>query len=299
MKKLIALFLCINILFGCSGMQQLRTSENYKKGHNEQVKYAVIDKNKTAEITIPVSYDVKYKGSLPEELPEKLKHTLEDIPLTNTARCKGYCNIDNDKLTVYLTYNRKSCGGNYLLIFLSPLLLPLIMGVNMFECGGLGSGLEMVSKPDITIVNPFEELNQQNLGVNVRFNIMPNGMTLSCSRKSCAVVDKQNIPVNKIKIEKTISIDNKRIKELFAEEEKIKREEAKRKAKEERIKKEIQKKQGFICPSLLDTMTESGYKYKYSSYVRLELAKEFQKYECGEWLSHQPMEYKMLISIPH
>lgn len=299
MKKLISLFLCINILLGCSGMQQLRTSEDYKKGHNEQVKYAVIEKNKTAEIKIPVSYDVRYEGSLPNELPEKLNKAFKYTPLTSTAGCEGYCRVDNNKLTVYLTYDRKSCGGNYFFLLLSPLLLPLIMGVNMFECGGLGSGLEMVSGLDIKIINPFEDLNQQNLGVDVRFNVTPDKMRISCSRKTCAVVDEQKIPVNKIRIEKIISVNNKRIKELLAEEaeaERRKIEEAERIAKH---KREIQKKQKDICPSLIYTMTETGYQYKYSSYVRLELAKEFQEYECGEWLSSQPMEYKMLINSPH
>lgn len=284
MKKFIALFICINMLFGCGGMHQLRTSEKNKKGHNEQVKHIVMNKNET-DIIIPVQYNEVYEGSLPNELPDELNKTLQQTPLTSTAKCNGNCNLNKDKLTIKLIYvknsdiNENFCTAAWV-GFLNPFLLPIALLKTISEC----TGTNLITDPNIIMLNPFEKLNQQNLGVNVKFDITPKKMSISCDKKSCAIINEKGDPINNIKIEKTISINNKRIKELLIQE----KEKEEKELKEYQQKRKQQKKE---CPGLYSTLYMAQQGYYIDPALGLSVAKKFEELHCGDWLNEQLSGY--------
>lgn len=306
MKKMFILCVLISTLCACAGsMQGLRVHNAGQQGkqeiggglyyndpeavgHSEQVKHKVIDELH-AQVQIPVQYQEKMEP-LSKKLPGVLKSALKEYDLKSPGKCSGSCALTDKTFTLDLNYisasekNDDTCGTVLLAsIFLWP-LLPITAPIYVNTCTGIE--LENQMPVAVSILNPFESLNEKNLGVQISYEAEPKEMVLSCDRKSCAVQDKQGNPVNKINIIKTMSVNQKRIKQLLDAEAAAA---AKRKRqKEEQAKEEarMRKQSDRICPQLYDEWWGSGnLQYRKSDVIAVHRwAKRWQSYECDSWL---------------
>lgn len=297
MKKTFILCVLFCTLCACNTMQGLRVHNegpvgkqqingglyyNDKRvlGHDDQVKHKVIDQTR-AKIEIPVQYQ-ETMATLPKQLPGSLKEALEEYDLKSIGKCTAPVTLTKQALTVDLNYKHPECSDSLVLLFLLWPLLPLTGPIYINDC----TGIELKPVDTFSIANPFESLNEKNLGVQISYEAEPKEMVLSCDRKSCAVQDKQGNPVNKISIIKKMSVNQKRIKQLLDAEAAAA---AKRKRQKEEQAKEaakIQKQRERICPPLYDEMWGSGnLQYRKSDVIALNRwAKWWRTYDCDSWL---------------
>ena len=269
---------------GPAGKQQINGGLYYNGqqfiGHDDQVKHKVIDQMR-AQIEIPVQYQEKMPA-LPKQLPDSLREALKEYDLKSVGKCAYPVTLTKQALTLDLNYKQPECSENLVFVFLFWPLLPLTGPIYINNC----TGIELAPVGTFSIANPFESLNKKNLGVQISYEAEPKEMVLSCDRKSCAVQDKQGNPVNKINIIKTMSVNQKRIKQLLDAEAAAA---AKRKRqKEEQAKEEarMRKQSDRICPQLYDEMWGSGnLQYRKSDVIAVHRwAKRWQSYECDSWL---------------
>ena len=266
------------------GKQQINGGLYYNDrqaiGHDAQVKHKVIDKTH-AQIEIPVHYQ-ETMAALPKQLPGSLKEALKEYDLQSVGKCTYPGSLTKQALTLDLNYKQIEGGEELLLLSLFIWPLPLTAPVYIYNY----TGIELKEQGEFSIANPFESLNKKNLGVQISYEAEPKEMVLSCDRKSCAVQDKQGNPVNKINIIKTMSVNQKRIKQLLDAEAAAA---AKRKRqKEEQAKEEarMRKQSDRICPQLYDEWWGSGnLQYRKSDEIAVHRwAKRWQSYECDSWL---------------
>ena len=184
-------------------------------GHSEQVKHKVIDELH-AQVQIPVQYQEKMEP-LPKKLPGVLKSALKEYDLKSPGECSGSCALTDKTFTLDLNYistSENACGTVLLAsIFLWP-LLPITAPIYVNMCTGIE--LENQMPVAVSILNPFESLNEKNLGVRINYEAVPKDMTLSCTAKYCELTDGQGNPVNQIHITKKMSVDQKRINQLLS-----------------------------------------------------------------------------------
>lgn len=181
------------------GKQQINGGLYYNDrqaiGHDDQVKHKVIDKTH-AQIEIPVQYQ-ETMAPLSKRLPDSLKEALKEYDLNSVGKCTYPGSLTKQALTLDLNYKQIEGGEELLLlsVFIWP-LLPLTVPAYIYN----NTGIELKEQGAFSIANPFESLNEKNLGVQISYEAEPKEMVLSCDRKSCAVQDKQGNPVNKINI---------------------------------------------------------------------------------------------------
>ena len=203
MKKMFILCVLISTLCACAGsMQGLRVhnagqpgkqeiggglyyNDPEAGGHSEQVKHKVIDELH-AQVQIPVQYQEKMEP-LPKKLPGVLKSALKEYDLKSPGKCSGSCALTDKTFTLDLNYisasekNDDTCGTVLLAsIFLWP-LLPITAPIYVNTCTGIE--LENQMPVAVSILNPFESLNEKNLGVRINYEAVPKDMTLSCTAK--------------------------------------------------------------------------------------------------------------------
>ena len=269
---------------GPEGKQQtnggLYYNDRQATGHDAQVKHKVIDKTH-AQIEIPVQYQ-ETMTPLSKQLPDSLKEALREYDLNSVGKCTYPGSLTKQDLTLDLNY--KQIEGGEKLLSLSFLIWPLPLTAPVYIYNY--TGIELKEQGEFSIANPFESLNEKNLGVQISYEAEPKEMVLSCDRKSCAVQDKQGNPVNKINIIKKMSVNQKRIKQLLDAEAAAA---AKRKRqKEEQAKEEarMRKQSDRICPQLYDEWWGSGnLQYRKSDVIAVHRwAKRWQSYECDSWL---------------
>ncbi len=277
MKKMFILCVLISTLCACNNMQGLQVQNEGPEGkqqtngglyynnrqgigHDAQVKHKVIDKTH-AQIEIPVQYQ-ETMSALPKQLPDSLKEALKEYDLNSVGKCTYPSSLTKQALTLDLNY--KQIEGGEKLLSLSALIWPLPLTVPVYIYNY--TGIELQEQGEFSIANPFESLNEKNLGVQISYEAEPKEMVLSCNRKSCAVQDKQGNPVNNISIIKKMSVNKKRIKQLLNEEADAKRKQ--------------------ICPQLYDVMWGSGsLQYRQSDVIaRYRWAQQWQEYNCNSWL---------------
>ena len=242
-----------------------------------------------AQVQIPVQYQEKMEP-LPKKLPGVLKSALKEYDLKSSGKCSGSCALTDKTFTLDLNYisasekNDDTCGTVLLVsIFLWP-LLPITAPIYVNTCTGIE--LENQMPVAVSILNPFESLNEKNLGVRINYEAVPKDMTLSCTAKYCELTDGQGNPVNQIHITKKMSVNQKRIKQLLDAEAAAA---AKRKRqKEEQAKEEarMRKQSDRICPQLYDEWWGSGnLQYRQSDVIAVHRwAKRWQEYDCNSWL---------------
>lgn len=319
MKKLINIFLCMSILCGCAGMPGLQRQSttnlhkttieedglyyNDKEGHNKDVKMSIISKE-YYRIEIPVDYSVNAKNldkistipSLSKKvwtkgltlntqqllstmIPEVLKNqsllslSNEGIEYFNhdIAECNN-CSINKDYLTIDIIHDKGT--------WRAPGTISISESKNILEIKATGV-------------------------IDSTFAVTPKQMRVSCNNKSCAVIDENYKFVNKIVINRNITTNEKKIKELITaeklaeqkrkiEEEKRKKEEAKRKAEEARreaeYRKEQQKQQKLRarqCPDLYRILAMAQQGYYVDPIISVRAARRFEELDCGTWLNEQ------------
>ena len=294
MKKLLIFIIAIIELTGCSSIQKLRVnykpaSENYhlyyydksEKGHNQNVKYERIS-NKNVNITIPVKYSEKQIGTIPKHLPNALRLFDLNTTFKQIGTCDGFfkkpstyggyncdycCLLRDDKLVITLQYDKNEIYYKY-----------------------------------FSFNDPFKEINIVDAGIIVDYKVLPEELFIDCDKNSCAVMDKNNRPVNEILISKIISIDPKKINAAIEKDKKEqeefeklekqrKAEEAKKKAEEDRKWREKRRLQKKECPGLYRTLywaQQTGY---IDPIVGLKTAQRFEELGCVFWLQEQTNGY--------
>lgn len=300
MKKIILLPILACLVCACSGtMQGLRVHNAGKSGkqeingglyyndlkavgHTEQVKHKIID-DMHAQIQIPVQYHEKMVP-LPKKLPSVLKSALKEYDLKSPGICFNSCSLTTKEFTLDLAYARAAtddCSGFYVAFLLWP-LLPITVPMYVNECTGIR--LEN-NKEEITILNPFQTLNEKNLGVQIGYEVSPQKMKLNCARKYCELLDEKGSPVNQIHIVKKMSVDQKRINQLLAEQTAAANKRKHQKEEEEKLIKQGEK----ICPQLYDEMWGSGLlQYRKNDVIAYsKWAKQWKMYYCDSWLRKQ------------
>ena len=283
MKKIISICLSISLLCGCGGMKGLQRQStqnlhktvnengqlyyNSENGHNSDVKMYVIDQHR-ARITIPIIYNKKIENI------EKINTipSLQTDPLT-MLRAIGIChNCTFD--------SNDNSSGEYEYI-----------SIQVIDNRGRDSS-STFSPSRIWITDPLNKSKFKDMGIiNAYFKVTPQEMDIVCNNKSCAVVDKQGNYVNKITINKSVTVNQKRIDELVAEEKKAeakrKAEEAKKKAEENRKWRQKQRLQKKECPGLYRTLywaQQTGY---IDPMVGLRTAQRFEELESSWRLQQQ------------
>lgn len=327
MKKLINIFLCISILCGCGGMTGLRrqSSKNIhkkineegglyyydKKGHNDEVKMSIINKD-YYKIKIPVTYTVNAKNLNKINTIPSLEYENTDNLSNQIGKCNN-CSINEEYLTIDMVYKMehggdgKDIGLCIASIIFAPIGLIITIAnkeasfkdlINVYRenCAGKGS---LQIPETINISEPEDMLELKEMGViDYTFDVTPKQIKVSCNKKSCAVLDQNENFVNKVIINKKITINERKIKEIAAaeklaeqkrkiEEEKRKKEEAKRQAEYEREQRRQQKLRAKECPGLYRTLywtQQGGY---IDPIMGVKVARRFEELDCGTWLNEQ------------
>lgn len=301
MKKMFILCVLSCTLCACNTMQGLRVhnegpvgkqqingglyyNDRQAIGHDDQVKHKVIDELH-AQVQIPVQYQEKMEP-LPKKLPGVLKSALKEYDLKSPGKCSGSCALTDKTFTLDLNYisasekNDDTCGTVLLAsIFLWP-LLPITAPIYVNTCTGIE--LENQMPMAVSILNPFESLNEKNLGVRINYEAVPKDMTLSCTAKYCELTDGQGNPVNQIHITKKMSVDQKRINQLLSAQAAA----AEKRKREEEEARQLMEQGEVICPRLYDEMWGSGnLQYRRSDVIAYtRWAKQWQTYYCDSWL---------------
>ena len=308
MKKLIIISLCISVLCACGTMRGLqqqssdkihktikKNDEIYrleKEGHSPDVKMKIIDKQHS-RIYIPVEYIGKIekmesikqiKGIFLLKNDDKIFHWQKD---KNHQYKNDKNNIDFSKINfsklygVECNYCYLNKNHDYIYIYINKDTEDVIDDIYIYE-------------PNISILERFRKMGI----IDFSFDVTPKQMKVSCNKKSCAVLDENNQFVNKVIINKNISLNQKKINEIIKkekEEERKKQIEEKKRQKEEerRIEKarreyeeelwrqhDMRKKE---CPGLYRIMT-----YRGNDIDRFEKIKAIQRYvkiNCDYWLN--------------
>ena len=158
-----------------SGADGLYYNDPEEQGHNSDVIYEVTGKH-SAKIIIPVKYQQVQNADLPAETAA-IKQALGGYSLNDIALCSiDNCTLEEDKLTLYLSY------GNY------------------YEGGG------EVYQP-LEFLNPFTRLNRAGAGIKVDLYIQPAKMTLICDGKTCEVLDELGENVNSLYVRKSVTVE--------------------------------------------------------------------------------------------
>ncbi|MBR1980575.1 hypothetical protein [Candidatus Proelusimicrobium excrementi] len=269
MKKCIALFLFINILCACSG-----TTKSLKQKEQHITK---IIKDNYVEIKIPIKFSEIIEEAPTEFIDEETYLSLVDTKI----KC------------LYSTGTNLPCNikDNYLNLILV--------------------GYNNVKAIDFEITPPWNISELKNKGIDVIFDTTVlsypiRKIFLRCKIKSCILYTNLNttdtFSNDKISIVKKISFNKNRLKEIKQEQAKQLKEQVQEKLKREAEDERRHKKQNKICPYLFYTIRDIKYEYTISPpSVQLELGKnlieltkEFQEYECHEWVSREYYKYKIL-----
>ncbi len=305
MKKIMCLLFCVSVLCACSSMQGLRINNpNLPKGkqhideglyyndrdmvgHSEKVKHIITGKD-SAQIHIPVKYNVKQNVEIPNRLPKGTKEALKIANVKEVGKCWN-------PLTYHTPILLKNDDSEQHCL-LTPNIL--ILKLQYYK----ENGAYVPLNEEFNIVDNWVNFNADNLGINTTYKAEPDYLKLSCSSINCVVLDKNENIVNEIIITKQIIVNEKRINELITKEKKEAEqiakewaeEEAKRKAKEAKAKEEeerrwrqkqrLQKKE---CPNLYRTLywaQQTGY---IDPLIGIKTAKRFEELDCQWWLQDQ------------
>ena len=266
MKKILLLIPCGLLFMGCyvaTVGPMLRV--NYKL-EDEDSKYYYLDEeglghnenvsysvvNDTlSTVEIPVKYDVK-ADPIPKKLPEVLESYRQSFE--GVGICLDDCALSEEKLTlnVHTGDEWKNAEKSFLL---------------------------------------YNQVNNWNKGIIVKWQAKPDHLVWTCNSKSCAVCDEKGNIVNEILISKNLKVNPKEINQLLVqerkEEAKQKAEEAKRKAEEDRKWRQKQRQQKKECPNLYRTLywaQQTGY---IDPIIGMKTAQRFDELDCGFWLNQQ------------
>ncbi len=300
MKKIISICLCMSILSGCGGIKGLQqksitgpyktinnNGEVYrldKKGHSPNVKMVLKDANHT-QIKIPVKY-TETIGDIGQinKIDAYSKINLSDL---YKIKCKN-CSLDKNYLTIDMAYNDAGAGPCIGMISFSVLLFPLTILSIIVDNSILGDFKDCCVKEyqgnDIAYVYLSDIARLQNLkeiGVlDFKFNVAPTKMKVSCDKNACVVLDENNKIVDEIVINNIISINQKKINELIAQDEEAK-------AEEERELRKLIKLQDKECPSLYRIITQAQRGYYLDPIIGAKTARRFEELRCYMWVEKQ------------
>lgn len=202
MKKIFSFIIAIVILAGCNSMQKLRVNytpvlgnkhlyyrDNTGIGHNENVKYSILENSSIIEI--PVKYTFT-QDKEPNETTKDFKEVIAKLKKFRDWAYCHYCTLSNEKLDIKL-YFKNSQLSNY--------------------------------DKDIILFNPLLGINDNPyLGINIDWEAKPEKIHLNCDSNSCIVLDESESPVNQIIINNHIKLDHKKIKETMIREKKQQKE---------------------------------------------------------------------------
>lgn len=311
MKKIISICVCLCILCGCGSMRGLQRESsqnlhqtvnendelywNANKGHNNEVKMLKIDEHH-AQIIIPVDYREQIEDI--ERIKTAPNLTQDEVEELHALGSCANCTLEQNHFTIDLTYEDDVAGTGLCayMIVLSPILVPLSLVINGF------SGPKEIYKDSctkyklqehapITISKPTSKLEERGV-IEVEFNILPSNLNLHCDKKACSIIDENENFVNKIVINKKISVNQKHLDELIEENKKLKEEEAKRKAQEAKEMEKYRKLQAKECPALyrkiqVAQLARSGFGYNVDPIALTKVAQRFEELGCGFWYNEQ------------
>lgn len=291
MKKVIALFLFINISCFCSGMVALQRQStqklnkivkegneiyyNAETGHTQDVKMFIQDEM-YAEIQIPLEFSEDIEET-PKELPEKTQSVLERTNLLKMIPSCSNCYIDNIKVNV------KYKDKNGIMTDKSDIYAGYVK-INLKY-----KGKDIQPKQYyFRIMKNWDIEEVSKAGIDTLFEVNPtsNYMVVECNKKSCLVYDDNKNIVNKISVFKKVSYNKSKLKELFAEEKQAKieakrreQEEIKRKAQEEKIKKRQHRIQQEKCVPAIYILHQANYVYV-DPFLQKQATDTYVQYNC-------------------
>lgn len=307
MRKFLAIYISINLLYGCGGMKGLRrqSSQNIHKtvqeqselyyndtyGHNEEVIMEVIDEH-NAVLKIPIRYTQKI-GSIPRTLPDVTKQVLEESHIADKSRTDvsnvvvcAHCLVDKNIMKIPLQYTETNCGETVILTTIfSPIFLIATPFVTMFGnvsefFSSIGDSVKegcvssLKNQEGIGLFFKWNSRALSEVGIKLQVAITPANFKIICDKKACSVVDNNGKIVNEIFVEKNLSLDSQKIQELLTKERKEK--EAKRRRKEEQRAK---------CPGLFRQIVLFERGYYIDPIEHSHVVRKFAELECYEWVS--------------
>ena len=300
MKKFISICLCIGILCGCGGIKGLQqksitgpyktinnNGEVYrldKEGHSPNVKMILKDANHT-QIKIPVKYTESI-GNI-EQINKIAAYSEINLSDLYKIRCEN-CSLDKDYLTIEMPYNDGGVGPCIGMVSVSVLLFPITILSIIANSSILDDFKDVCVKEyqgnDIAYVYLAERAKLENLkeiGVlNFKFDVAPMKMKVSCDKNACIVLNENNKIVDEIVINNIISINQKKINELIAQEEKAK-------AEKERELKKLIKLREKECPGLYRTLYQAQRGYYLDPITGAKIARRFEELSCYIWVQEQ------------
>lgn len=307
MRKFLAIYISINLLYGCGGMKGLRrqSSQNIHKtvqeqselyyndtyGHNEEVIMEVIDEH-NAVLKIPIRYTQKI-GSIPRTLPDVTKQVLEESHIADKSRTDvsnvvvcAHCLVDKNIMKIPLQYTETNCGETVILTTIfSPIFLIATPFVTVFGnvsefFSSIGDSVKegcvssLKNQEGIGLFFKWNSRALSEVGIKLQVAITPANFKIICDKKACSVVDNNGKIVNEILVEKNLSLDTQKIQELLIKERKEK--EAKRRRKEEQRAK---------CPGLFRQIVLFERGYYIDPIEHSHVVRKFAELECYEWVS--------------
>lgn len=307
MRKFWAIYISINLLYGCGGMKGLRrqSSQNIHKtvqeqselyyndtyGHNEEVIMEVIDEH-NAVLKIPIRYTQKI-GSIPRTLPDVTKQVLEESNLadkslsdvSNVVVC-AHCSVNKNMMQIPLQYTETNCDETIIMtILLSPMLLiampfvPIFGNISEFfnyigDSVKEGCVSSLQNQEGMGLFFKWDSGALSEVGIKLQITITPVEFKIICDKKACSVVDNNGKIINEILVEKNLSLDSLKIQELLTKERKEK--EAKRRRKAEQRAK---------CPGLFRQIVLFERGYYIDPIEHSHAVRKFAELECYEWVS--------------
>lgn len=321
MKKIMIMLTFLVLLVACSHPILKRQStvqigktvkENNVKYRNAEIGHSsniVAETNKDEfgsfegiKIHIPIKYTENI-SSLPKKLPSAFSSIHIDgyidgysngivMEKTESIEPKQFMIYSNDK-ELLLNVEYWNCWEKWGNIFISPyfpfgiILTPLYL----YACNQSSTSTFESSKSWKIVAPPsFAELNSKNLGISINITYYPNELYLSCEKKDCMIVDKNNRPVNKVYIHKELKVDQKRINELILKEKEEKERRAKEEAEKERKEKiayrKWYKEADAVCPTLIQQVQHMQVNpYAYNIKVKKGIIYSYRKYDCAQYAS--------------
>lgn len=315
MKKIIVMISIISLLTACSTPMLKRQSttqigktvkegnakyRNAEIGHSARV-FAELQKKDSGnvfEIRIPVTY-TETMSSLPKKLPASLDSYYTGDYFNNKSEIGGLIAQSNleeseevfiypkDKELVLNTTYENICH-NFASMLISPRVLFAIIAspFGIYGCLTRQEDFDSHKSWKLQMPDSFIELNNKNLGISINMTYFPNELYMSCEKKDCMVVDKNNRPVNRIYIHKERKVDLKRINELLVQERKAKEAAAKKEREEAAARQKWYKEADAVCPSLIQQVQYMQYNpYAYDIKTRKGIISSYQEYNCAEYAS--------------
>ena len=242
--KSTSLFCCFILLAGCGSYHALKRESstdmdkivkvdsglylNANTGHKDTVKQKINETSGIVEIIIPIELNrdkVNIPTNLPRETAKNIKPYIsndKELKLQCSSTAKDVsCTTTQSHLKLSLKYSEKpsvlECiGGSILGTALLPVVLiagagnpyKTVCSIQPYFSGNVG----------LTVSTLQEDINRQDLGVKIERIVYPTNISLSCDKKSCSILDKENNIVNKITINEKIIFDNSRLETLLKEE---------------------------------------------------------------------------------